>query len=202
MAGSTHFAPSSPVIQTEARKIIITQLPHSTTVAGLTDHLSKAIAASSTPYTPYECIHNVEIARHGDGTSRGHAFATLESHQLAKTLVRALDGTRYKGRTVQARFAKEGAEMGRYEAGMMSPPPLPPATLSSHHRNGKSPRSSKESSSSSKHNGESSKSSSRKVRRDSEGERKEKHKSKTTVVERDDNNGAPMVVDGSSRKHK
>lgn len=85
MAGSTHYASSSKyamgsmgeeVIQTEARKIIITSLPHATTGADLRDFLLASAQGI--------VILGLEIAKHGDGASRGHAFVTLETHAVAK----------------------------------------------------------------------------------------------------------------------
>ena len=109
---------STPVVKTEARKVIITQLPLSTSAAELTEQLVKAISKSNPAgriqsSAAHNMIHELGIAIHSDGKPKGHALVVLETYNLAQYVINALDGSRYHGRTLHARFAKEGAEPAR-----------------------------------------------------------------------------------------
>lgn len=118
---SSSASPTSPppVVKTEARKIIITQLPHGITSSALHELLTK-IVSSSKRLSSYSSapVQSIEIATHVDGKAKGHAFAVFETHAIAKVVVRAVDGMRFQGRVLSARFAKEGAEPSRYGSGM------------------------------------------------------------------------------------
>jgi RNA recognition motif-containing protein len=128
---SSNFSPASapvsptsptspPLIKTEARKIIITQLPHGITSSALHELLTKTISNSKHTATfSSSSVQSVEIATHVDGKAKGHAFAVFETHAIAHTVVRAIDGLRFQGRVLSARFAKEGAEpSSRYYSGV------------------------------------------------------------------------------------
>jgi hypothetical protein len=111
---------SPPLIKTEARKIIITQLPHGITSSTLRELLTKTISNSkhATPFSS-SSVQSIEIATHVDGKAKGHAFAVFQTHTIAKTVVQAIDGLQFQGRVLSARFAKEGAEpSSRYCSGV------------------------------------------------------------------------------------
>ena len=215
-----YASPTSTLIKTEARKVIITQLPQSTSTADLHDLLFSTIAQMSKSYS-YEAVEDVEIATHADGTPRGHGFAVLESYSLAKSVVKSLDGFKFQGRTLQARFAKEGVEptTRQYLAQEELHPTMPSTGESQasvhgvagspHKRTSKSSRGKEHTSehaySSKPRHG--SKSSERKSIKGSSSDRKEKHKSKSTASESTKKLSTvdqPLIVDGSSsrRHHK
>ena len=110
---------SSAAIQTEARKIIITKIPLHCSEKDLQELINNV---SSTPSRSPRSRHrnspegtrfylqHLEIAKHSNGSPKGHAFAILESHSSAKCAVDALNGLSWQGRTLHARFAKEGVE--------------------------------------------------------------------------------------------
>jgi RNA recognition motif-containing protein len=102
--------PAPPtVVQTEARKVVITQLPHSTSEAEFRDLLISKVSKFSKK-GDYEPIETFEIAKHADGSPRGHAFAVFGTHSIAKSVIKSLDNHKFKGRSLRARLAKEGAE--------------------------------------------------------------------------------------------
>jgi len=215
-----YASPASTVIKTEARKVIITQLPHSTSTSDLRDLLFNNIAQLSKNYS-YDAIEDVEIATHADGTPRGHAFAVFESYSLAKSVVKSLDGLKFKGRTLQARFAKEGVEPSTrryssmkevYPASKLkdqSQMRMSDVTGSSHKRSsklskGKEVTAERVSSSTSRPE---SKSSERKLTKEFSIDKREKHKSKSVESTPKKNATSsinpPMVVDGTfTRKHQ
>jgi len=156
-----HTPSSTPVVKTEARKIIITQLPLSTSAAELKEYLIKTISKSHpegklSSSASYQMIQELDLAAHSDGKPKGHAFAVFETHQIAKRVINAVDGHRYNGKTLNARFAKEGAEpakrhlsKGSADIHLISPSSdrhQPPATtsLSSNRSPGRSSKSSKD----------------------------------------------------------
>ena len=103
------YPASSTVVKTEARKIILTQLPHNISKSELCHVLEKAgFKCRSTSQRNH--IQEIELARHSDGASKGHAFVVFESHHYAKRAVEALNGIKFQGRGLQVRMAKEGAE--------------------------------------------------------------------------------------------
>lgn len=102
-------AQAPTVIKTEARKLIITSLPHNANETTLRTLLLKLLGSTYPNTDPVAALHEVEVARHSDHKSRGHAFVVFESHRVAKGMVGALDGLRWQGRCLAARFAKEGA---------------------------------------------------------------------------------------------
>ncbi len=56
----------------------------------------------------------VELARHSDGSPKGHAFAVMESHSVAKKVVAGFERITTKaGQSFKARLAKEGERMER-----------------------------------------------------------------------------------------
>lgn len=128
---SNPTSPTSPppVVKTEARKIIITQLPHGTTSSALHELLTK-IVSNSKRLSGYSssAVQSIEIATHVDGKAKGHAFAIFETHTIAKVVVRALEGMRFQGRVLSARFAKEGAEPARYSTWTAEKQPMVSST--------------------------------------------------------------------------
>jgi hypothetical protein len=206
MAGSTHhthFAPPvSPVIQTEARKVIITQLPHSSSLTDLRDLLNNTITKSSRSYSG-QALQELEIATHPDGTARGHAFATLESHHLAKSVIRTLDGSKFKGRTIQARFAKEGVEASRAfesqgDSYFVSAPAAKLSSSSGSHRKSRSGKDREKDVERREKSGESGKSSKKSKEGESSRKEREKERERGKVEVRE----TPLVVDGSSKCHR
>ena len=220
-ANNYYTSPASTVIKTEARKLIITQLPHSTSTLDLRDLLFNAISKLSGSYC-YEAVEDVEIATHADGTPRGHAFAIFESYSLAKSMVKSLNGLKFKGRTLQARFAKEGVEASTRHYSLLPEEAYPASPLkdntqalltgmsgASHNRPSKSSKG-KESATGhipSLTSYHASPSSDRKSTKETSSEKKEKnnklnstesaHKKKLST-----SMDPPIVVDGSSsRKH-
>lgn len=112
---NTCISPTSPpapsVIKTEARKIIITQLPHGTTTAALHELLTTIISSSKRlSNISVSPVQSIELATHVDGKPKGHAFATFETHAIAKNVAKEIKGLRFQGRVLDARLAKEGAE--------------------------------------------------------------------------------------------
>ncbi|KAK0100483.1 hypothetical protein ONS95_008432 [Cadophora gregata] len=108
------------VIKTEARKIIITKLPLScsekdlqeliTSVSSTRSRSPRTAGHRTSPEGTRYHLQHLEIARHSNGSPKGHAFAVLESYYTAKCTIDALNGLSWQGRTLQARFAKEGVE--------------------------------------------------------------------------------------------
>ena len=102
---------AAPSIQPEARKIIITQLPPGISSGQLQQLLYKYIdrsKARSSENSPQDELHDLVIVPHTNRRPRSHAFATLGSEQIAHYLVKSLNGYRFQGREIKARFAKEG----------------------------------------------------------------------------------------------
>jgi hypothetical protein len=93
-----------PTILTTARKIIITSLPHHTHRTALL-----SLLANCDPHHRIT-VQSVEVAKHPDGRAKGHAFAVLENHIVAKRVVERINGLKWQGRTLCARLAKEGVE--------------------------------------------------------------------------------------------
>jgi RNA recognition motif-containing protein len=115
---------SSSIVKTEARKIIITQLPHNISKSELCYMLEKA-GFESRSTSQRNHVQEIELARHSDGASKRHAFVVLESHHYAKRAVEALNGIKFQGRKLQLRLAKEGAEPSQRRS--------PPAQSSGYH---------------------------------------------------------------------
>jgi len=210
-------SPASAVVKTEARKIIITQLPHSVSKSDLRDLLFSTIAKLSRGYS-YEAVEDVEVVIHADGTPRGHAFAVFESYSLAKYVVKTLDGLKFKGRTLQARFAKEGVESStrnyspreeeRWNSSLkdQTQTVIHEISGSTNKRSTRSPKvketlTGDTSGSTSRHER---KSFERKSTRDSSGEKKEKHRPSSTDpvlnTQSFSSVSPPLVVDGSSSR--
>lgn len=130
-----HYVPSVPpgVVKTEARKVIITSLPHSTTESDLRDLLVRLLTKSHACSDPFQAVHEMEIARHSDQKSRGHAFAVFETHQVAKSMISALDGLKFQNRHLSARFAKEGAKPSMYASLSSGQAYISPSTVDQRH---------------------------------------------------------------------
>jgi hypothetical protein len=117
----------APFIQTEARKIVITQLPHGTSYHDLEQLLLKYVARcmpKSSPDSTHNELHALNIVAHPDKKARDHAFAVLGSELIARYVTENLDGLRFQGQVLKARFAKEGVESSR----QYSPAPQAPLT--------------------------------------------------------------------------
>ncbi|KAF4627144.1 hypothetical protein G7Y89_g11013 [Cudoniella acicularis] len=97
----------APVIQTEARKIMIKKLPHLVNERTLKGFLQQFLNLECGP------IHEIIIARDSKNEPRGHAFVTFHSYAAAKTAIDMLDGYQYWGHDLQAKFAKEGVAPSR-----------------------------------------------------------------------------------------
>lgn len=122
-------APPAPsaTIMTEARKIIITQLPNLTSYHDLEKLLFKYITRGmprSSADSPESQLEELNIKTHADRKSpRGHAFAILRSEQIAKAVVKSIDGLSYHGRILNARLAKEVMKTSMsFDSPLMSPP--------------------------------------------------------------------------------
>ncbi|KAE8441231.1 hypothetical protein EG329_005595 [Mollisiaceae sp. DMI_Dod_QoI] len=135
------MVPETPhIVHTEARKIIITHLSHSTTekeLQSLLERASRRSKSSSNNHREDYPIESFEIPRHSDGKAKGHAFAIFSSSHIAKRAVDALHGRTFQRRELKARLTKEGAESTGHpsptqEQEMCSgPPPMPPQTYES-----------------------------------------------------------------------
>lgn len=113
--------PAPRAAKTEARKIIITGLPPTATQKTVHE-LIQSVSSTASPGpksrhrnspdgTRYYLQH-LELAKNHDGSTKGHAFAVLESQATAKSTIDALNGMGWQGRRLHARFAKEGVESG------------------------------------------------------------------------------------------
>lgn len=104
---------SGPVVQIEARKVIIKGLPRDTSEAALINLIDQfcSRSSSSRSHRSYRSsIQHVDLAQHSDGRLKGHAFIIFETHSIAKKVVEAIDGHKYQGRELRATLAKEGVE--------------------------------------------------------------------------------------------
>jgi RNA recognition motif-containing protein len=104
---------SGPVVQTEARKVIIKGLPRDTSEAALINLIDQfcSHSSSSRSHRSYSSsIQHVDLARHSDGRLKGHAFIIFETHRIAKKAVDAINGHKFQGRELRATLAKEGVE--------------------------------------------------------------------------------------------
>jgi hypothetical protein len=121
---------NGPVVQTEARKVIIKGLPRDTSetaLVSLIDQFSSR-SSSSRSHRPYSsAIQHVDLARHSDGRLKGHAFIIFETHRIAKKVVDSIDGHKFQGRELRATLAKEGVESAgtfrqhRHQHGYLAP---------------------------------------------------------------------------------
>lgn len=201
--------PAPAVIKTEARKIIICSLPHNTTTNELHDLLIKLLSKSrSFSGDPYQALQDVEIARHSDQKSRGHAFAIFDTHPVAKDMVKALDGLKFQNRVLSSRLAKEGAEPAKHGQEQYAVPtsgadrryPLTPGPSTNSHRE-KGSRSGRR-----ERNGERAVSSERhrssRSGRDEGGEKRHRTKSNERSKGRSDSFNTPLVVSSSGKEHR
>lgn len=107
---------NGPVVQTEARKVIIKGLPRDTSEATLVSLIDQFSSRSSSSRshghrTSYSAaIQHVDLARHSDGRLKGHAFIIFETHRVAKKVVESIHGHKFQGRELRATLAKEGVE--------------------------------------------------------------------------------------------
>jgi hypothetical protein len=103
---------TGPVVQTEARKVIIKGLPYGTSQLALVSLINELYASSSSRHSNHHklAIQYIELARYLDGKLKGHAFVVFESHRVAGRVVAAIDGHKFQGRVVRATLAKEGVE--------------------------------------------------------------------------------------------
>ncbi|KAH8780407.1 hypothetical protein BGZ57DRAFT_726552, partial [Hyaloscypha finlandica] len=104
---------NGPVVQTEARKVIIKGLPRDTSEAALISLIDQFYSRSSSSRSsrPYStAIQHVDLARHSDGRLKGHAFVIFETHRIAKKVVESIDGRKFQGRELRVTLAKEGVE--------------------------------------------------------------------------------------------
>lgn len=104
---------NGPVVQTEARKVIIKGLPRDTSEAALISLIDQFSSRSSSSRSsrPYStAIQHVDLARHSDGRLKGHAFVIFETHRIAKKVVESIDGRKFQGRELRVTLAKEGVE--------------------------------------------------------------------------------------------
>jgi RNA recognition motif-containing protein len=104
---------NGPVVQTEARKVIIKGLSRDTSEAALVsliDQFSSRSSSSRSRRPHSSAIQHIDLARHSDGRLKGHAFIIFETHRIAKKVVDAIDGHKFQGRELRATLAKEGVE--------------------------------------------------------------------------------------------
>ncbi|PMD36996.1 hypothetical protein L207DRAFT_433688 [Hyaloscypha variabilis F] len=104
---------TGPVVQTEARKVIIKGLPRDTREDALITHINQVASKASSSRShrsSSSAIQHIDFARHSDGRLKGHAFVIFETHRIAKKVVDTLDGQKFQGRQLRATLAKEGVE--------------------------------------------------------------------------------------------
>jgi len=107
-------ATSTPVVETEARKIIVLHFPSTAPPDAINDFLHKVITCVSSRLSrsPTRCgsrlVPYIHVPTHSDGTARGHAFVVFETKRDAKTAIEAFDGFRFQDRVLRAKFTKEG----------------------------------------------------------------------------------------------
>jgi len=187
-----------PVVQTEARKIIIKGLPRDTREDALITHINSS------------AIQHVEFARHSDGRLKGHAFVIFDSHRIAKKVVDTIDGQRFQNRPLRATLAKEGVEpfeafhQHQQQHGYLTPESSTRTSQSPSMPNGKvderqqvAPKENRDAQWDD--NGEGSSKSAKgkeKAREGSSDDRGRKNRPKS----REPTRGTPAVVDGSGRK--
>ncbi|KAG9242020.1 hypothetical protein BJ878DRAFT_193317 [Calycina marina] len=202
---------TSTLAMAEARKIVITQLQYFCTTADIQDLLYTAMANYSASYH-YE-LEDLEVIKNSNGTSKGHAFAILSSYDVACYVVDSLNGCKFKGRTLQVRFAKEGVDPSyrhfadlqpAFSSPMEDRRRIPPSSKRAS-KSGKEKDVSSDRRSSSSGRQES-RASDRKSTKDLQNDKK-KHRSKpaepATEVRAARTPEPPLVVDGSSnRKHR
>lgn len=144
------------------------------------------------------------MPRYPNNKPKGHAFVVFDSQGLAEFAVSALDRSKFQGRLLSAKLAKEGVEpVGGYGIGNAKQQhytlPLPPnAGISSGLHKGSSDKTAKEQTLD--------------VSSDSNGKGKKSGSSKSTDEstdvgstirdKREKENRQPLVVDGSGRKRR
>lgn len=104
---------SGSEVQTVMRKIVIKKLPVNTEEDAVRALVDKALTLSEGGGYAYDptCVEKVEMARHKNGTLRGHAFVWMRSYQLASEVISRLDGTGDSAiNKLEVTLAKEGAE--------------------------------------------------------------------------------------------
>lgn len=116
---------NGPVVQTEARKVVIKGLPrdtNETALRSLIQHLSGSSSSRSSRHSG-TVIQDLELARHTDGKLKGHAFVVFESHRVTKRFMAAIEGYKFQGRELRASLAKEGVEPTEmfHQEGYISP---------------------------------------------------------------------------------
>jgi len=116
---------NGPVVQTEARKVVIKGLPrdtNETALRSLIQHLSGSSSSLSSCHSG-TVIQDLELARHTDGKLKGHAFVVFESHRVTKRFMAAIEGYKFQGRELRVSLAKEGVEPTEtfHQQGYISP---------------------------------------------------------------------------------
>lgn len=101
---------NGPIVQTEARKVIIKGLPQDTSESALTTLIDHLCSRPSSRSSFHPTIHSMELVRHRDGKPKGHAFVVFDNHRMAKKVASAVDGHKFQGRDLRASLAKEGVE--------------------------------------------------------------------------------------------
>ncbi|KAI6715771.1 hypothetical protein JHW43_001718 [Diplocarpon mali] len=107
-------------IKTEARKIMIMNLPPTTSKTELHELLSRVSSTPSSSSSSSSSRHRrppegtryhlqqLELASRAGGRPRRHAFAVFESHLVAERTIARLNGLKWHGQELRAKFAKEG----------------------------------------------------------------------------------------------
>jgi len=94
-----------PMIETEARKIHIGNLPHQFKAEDLKKHI--ATHATTPPGLDDNAVEKLELPVLHDASARrrkGHAFATFKDCAMAMTCIQALNGTVFKGKKLEMRL--------------------------------------------------------------------------------------------------
>jgi RNA recognition motif-containing protein len=200
---------NGPVVQTEARKVIIKGLPRDTSEAALVNLIDQFSSRSSSSRSsrPYSSsIQHVDLARHSDGRLKGHAFVVFETHRIAKKVVDAIDGYKFQSRELRATLAKEGVEpteiFSEQQYGYMTPDSSgqvseSPSIMQRNVDERNELTQKEDTDAQWNNNGEVSSKSSKGIEKErTSGDRDRKSRPKS----RDPPRGAPAVVDGSGRR--
>jgi hypothetical protein len=205
---STNKCMSQGTVQPEARKIIITKLSHDIKDSELGTLVRRA-CSKYRPRTQSEQdhpIHSVDLPRYPGGKPKGHAFVIFDSQALAEHTVSSLDGSKFQGRSLGAKLAKEGVEpvggYGNIEG--LSQYPMGPPQCIEEMNNGSG------NSNPQKPSGKIEKARTLVVHGDGKGKKSEKKDSakgkesspETKSKEKDKENRQPLVVDGSGRHRR
>ncbi|KAL0930838.1 uncharacterized protein CTRU02_213573 [Colletotrichum truncatum] len=93
------------VVATEHRRIIIRRIGHNISE----DQIRELIKLSLERITPVASeLQRIEIPRGSSNQTRGHAFATFRTPEIARSVAESLNGKTWNSRQLEARLTNEG----------------------------------------------------------------------------------------------